>query len=76
MEHNIDPYLRNLTDPVPILQVFGEQYRDGRLTPLKKPIKYRTVEDALYAVGQAHARLGALDPRKDGHGCIDFRIQR
>jgi hypothetical protein len=27
-------------------------------------------------VGQAHARLGALDPRKDVHGGIDFCIQR
>jgi hypothetical protein len=34
------------------------------------------VEDALRAVGQAHARLGAPDPRKDHHGKIDFRIQR
>jgi hypothetical protein len=76
MAHNIDPYLRNWADPVPILQVFGERYRDGRLVPLKKPVKSRTVEDALRAVGQAHARLGALDPRKDGHGGIYFRIQR
>jgi hypothetical protein len=76
MAHNIDPYLRTWADPVPILQVFGERYRDRRLAPLKKPAKYRTVEDALRAVGQAHARLGALDPRKDGHGGIDFRIQR
>jgi hypothetical protein len=44
--------------------------------PLKKPVKSRTVEDALRAMGQAHARLGALDPRKYGHGGIDFRIQR
>jgi hypothetical protein len=58
MEHNIDPHLRNWTDPVPILQVFGERYQDGRLAPLKKPVKSRTVEDALRAVGQAHARLG------------------
>jgi hypothetical protein len=76
MEHNIDPYLQNWTDPLPILQVFGERYRDGRLVPLKKTVKSRTVEDALRAVDQAHARLGALDPRKDGHGGIDFRIQR
>jgi hypothetical protein len=73
--HNIDPYLRTWADPVPILQVFGERYRDGRLTPLKNPIKARTVEDALRAVGQAHARLGDPDPRKDTFGGIDFRIQ-
>jgi hypothetical protein len=74
--HNIEPYLWTWTDPVPILQVFGERYRDGRLTPLKKSVKARTVEDALRAVGQAHARLGGPDPRKDNFGAIDFRIQR
>jgi hypothetical protein len=41
--HNIDPYLKTWADPVPILQVFGEQYRDGRLAPLKNPVKARTV---------------------------------
>jgi hypothetical protein len=59
--HNIDPYLWTWADPVPILQVFGERYHDGRLPPpppLNNPIKTRTVEDALRAVGQAHARLG------------------
>jgi hypothetical protein len=76
LEHNIDPYLRNWADPVPIIQVFGERYRDGRLAPLKNAVKARTVEDALRAIGQAHARLGAPDPRKDSHGGIDFRIQR
>jgi hypothetical protein len=75
MEHTIDPHLRNWTDPVPILQVFGDRYQDGQLTLLKKPVKSRTVEDALHAVGQAYARLGAIDPRKDGHGGIDFRTQ-
>jgi hypothetical protein len=43
---------------------------------LHNAVKYRTVEDALRAVGQAHARLGAPDPWKDHHGNIDFRIQR
>jgi hypothetical protein len=74
--HNIDPYLKTWADPVPILQVFGERYRDGRLAPLKNPVKARTVEDALRAVGQAHARLGPPDPRRDTFGGIDFRIQR
>jgi hypothetical protein len=68
--HNIDPFLKTWADPVPILQVFGERYRDGRLVPLKNPIKARTVED------QAHAQLGGPDPRRDTFGGIDFRIQR
>jgi hypothetical protein len=44
--------------------------------PLKNAVKARTVEDALREIGQAHAQLGAPDPRKDSHGGIDFRIQR
>jgi hypothetical protein len=76
LEHNIDPYLRQWEDPVPIIQVFGERYGHGILEPLKNAVKARTVEDALLAIGQAHARLGAPDPRKDSHGGIDFRIQR
>jgi hypothetical protein len=74
--HNIDPYLKRWADPVPILQVFGERYRDGRLAPLKQPVKARTVEDAIRAVGQAYAQLGGADPRRDTFWGIDFRIQR
>jgi hypothetical protein len=59
-----------------MLQVFGERYRDVWLVPFHKPVKARTVEDGLRAVGQAHARLGAPDLRKDLHGGIYFRIQR
>jgi hypothetical protein len=73
--HSIDPYLRNWADPVLILQVVGERYSKRRLAPLKNPVKSRTVEDTLRAVDQAHARLGALDLRNEGHGGIYFWIQ-
>jgi hypothetical protein len=76
LENNVDPLLQTWDDPVPIIQVFGERYRDGRLAPKQNSVKSRTVEDAVRAVGQAHVRLGAPDPRKDHHGKIDFRIQR
>jgi hypothetical protein len=76
LENNVDPYLQTWDDPVPIIQVFGERYRDGRLAPKQNSVKSRTVEDAICAVGQAHARLVAPDPLKDHHGKIDFRIQR
>jgi hypothetical protein len=46
------------------------------LALLKNAVKARTVEDALRAIGQVHARLGGPDPRKDSHEGIDFRIQR
>jgi hypothetical protein len=74
--HNVDPFLKTWADPVPILQVFGEIYQDGRLAPRKKTVRARTVEDGLRAFGQVHARLGGPDPRKDSHGGIDFLIQR
>jgi hypothetical protein len=56
--HNMDPYLKALADPGPMLQVFGERYRDGRLALHKKTVRGQTVEDGLRAIGQAHARLG------------------
>jgi hypothetical protein len=34
LELGVDPYLRRWEDPVPLLQVFGERYRNGRLAPL------------------------------------------
>jgi hypothetical protein len=46
------------------------------MDPLNNLIKACTVEDALRAVGQAHARLGVVDPWKDGRGGIVFCIQR
>jgi hypothetical protein len=76
LDHNVDPYLQTWEDPVQIIKVFGERYRNGRLAPLHNTVTSRTMEDALRAVGQAHARLGAPDPRKDHQGGIDFRIQR
>jgi hypothetical protein len=71
-----DPWLYEIDDPVPILQVFGARYRDGRIAPCHRTVRSRTVEDALRAVGQTFARVGAQDIRKDAVGGIDFRIQR
>jgi hypothetical protein len=76
LTHHVDPHLSTWDYPVPMLQVFGERYRDGRLPPRNNPIKDRTVEDGIRAVGQAFARLGPPDPRKDAHGGIDFWIQQ
>jgi hypothetical protein len=35
--HNVDPYLTTLEDHVPMLQVFGERYRYGRLVVWSPP---------------------------------------
>ena len=73
---SIDPWLCDVVDPIPILQVFAARYRDGRLAPCKGPVRSRTVEDAVRSVGQAFARMGSKDIRKDALGGIDFRLQR
>jgi hypothetical protein len=72
LAHNVDPYLSTWADPVPMLQVFGEIYRYGRLPPRHNHVKARKVEDSPRAVGQAYARLGGPDPRKDSHGVLTF----
>jgi hypothetical protein len=68
--------MRNIKDPVSILQVFGQRYRDGRIALRKNAVRADTVSYAVRAVGQASARLGGKDIRKDAYGEIDFRIYR
>jgi hypothetical protein len=77
--HNVDPYLKTWADPVPILQVFGERYRDGRLSPRKKTLElalWKTASAPLARRMPDWGAWGGADPRKDSHGGIDFRIQR
>jgi hypothetical protein len=57
--HTIDPFLQNCDEPIPIIQVFAQQYRDGREAPMQKAVRSGTVEDAVRAVGQAFIQLGA-----------------
>jgi hypothetical protein len=76
LEIGVDPFMRRWEDPVPLLQVFGERYRDGRIAPRQNAVRARTVEDALRAIGQTFARLGSLDIRKYAFGDIDFHIGR
>ena len=71
-----DPGLSEFNDPVPILLLFAKQYRVGAIAPSGGPVRHRTPEDALRFVGQAFSSVGAVDPRKDARGRIDFRIQR
>jgi hypothetical protein len=58
----LDSLLSNLQDPVALLQVFAHQYRTGTIAPKHKPVRSRTVEDALRSVGQTFAGLGQPDP--------------
>ena len=54
----IDPILGSFADPVTILQIFAVRYRSGSNATNKKPVRARTVEGALRAVGQAIAAVG------------------
>ena len=69
------PFLQGVPgDRIPILLLFAHRYRTGRLAPGGKPVRSRTVEDALRHVAQAFSRLGSPDPRLNAFGDIDFRI--
>lgn len=71
-----DPFLQNITSPMPLLQIFASQYRVGTLAPSHSPVKSRTVEAALRTVGQTFAALGHQDPRLQPSGKLDFWLQR
>jgi hypothetical protein len=71
-----DPFLADIEDPVPLLQIFASRYRVGTLAPSGAQVKARTVEDALRSVGQTLASLGHSDPRLQHSGRLDFRLQR
>jgi hypothetical protein len=61
---------------MPILQIFAHRYRLGSLAPSGSPVKARTVEAALRAVGQTFSVLGQADPRLLSSGKLDFWLQR
>jgi hypothetical protein len=76
-QHGIDPALQSASagfDAVPFLQVFAQRYRTGTIAPSGRPVRARTVEDALRAVAQALAAVGSPDPRLNSFGQIDFRL--
>jgi hypothetical protein len=75
----IDPYLQGeeeIEDRIVYLQVFAHRYRTGLIAPSKKPVRSRTVEDAVRAISQEMATVGAPDPRLNSFGNMDFRLQR
>jgi hypothetical protein len=72
----VDLWLTGTTGPILLLQVFAKRYRKGQLAPRGKPVKSRTVEGALRAVGQAFTSVWALDPRLTPRGSTEFRLRR
>jgi hypothetical protein len=73
-----DPWLLHIDDPMPLLQIYAERYRVGNIAPSSSPVKARTVEAALRAVGQTFSALGYQDPRlaANSNGKLDFRLHR
>jgi hypothetical protein len=71
----LDPTLRDIPDPVHLLQVFATRVRDGRLAPSGKPVGHGTVSTALCHVGQTLAYMGTPDPRLDSHRAVNLRLQ-
>lgn len=76
LEHQLDPHLQDISDPVPTLQVWATRYRDGRLAPGGHPVRTKTVEDAVRAVGQTFARMGSHDIRQNSTGQLDYRLKQ
>ena len=59
---------------MPLLLLFAQRYRTGAIAPGRHPVRSRTVEDAVRAIGQAYAQLGSPDPRLNRFGDVDFRL--
>ena len=73
----MDPTLQsNVADPIHLLQVFAHRYRTGAIAPSGRPVRARTVEGAVRAVGQTMAGMGAPDPRLAPSGKHEFRLGR
>ena len=72
----MDTFLDKLQDPVPFLQIFTCQVRSGLLAQNGEPVRSRTAEAYLRAVGQTFANVGIGDPRLNKHRSIDQCLQR
>ena len=72
----IDPFLQAIEDPVPILQVFAQRIRSGKLAANGNPVRARSAEDYLRFVAQTFLSVGSPDPRLNSSGKTDFRLLR
>jgi len=70
----VDPFLRDLRDTVPVLQVFACRVRDGRASRSGHAVRASHVRDELHSVAKAFARMGLPDPRLDSAGNVDSRL--
>jgi hypothetical protein len=73
---HFDPYLRQVDDPIPLLQIFAHRYRVGEIAPSGAQVCSCTVEAALRAVGQTFAALGSAGPRLQTSGKLDYKEKK
>jgi len=74
---NLDPFLSNIEDPIPFLQVFAQRYRNGTIAPRGNVVTAKYVSNVLCSIGQAFSILGTPDPRLTAlDGKVDFRLRR
>ena len=75
-ELEIDPMLDEVVDAIPVFQVYAAHWRTGKIAPLGNPVRSRTVESALRAIGQTMASVGAQDRRLNSSGKLEYRLQQ
>ena len=70
----LDPLCVAYKDPLPILNTFTRDYRTGKISPNGRAVQSRTVEYAVWLIGEVIAVLAAKDPRMTSTGKIDGRL--
>ena len=73
---HLDPFLLDIKDPVPYLEIFGQQLRNSRLAPSGQQIRSATFSDYLTLMGQRFTNMGADNPRLNKYGKLDFGLFR
>ena len=68
------PYFDDTEDPIPWLLLWAARLRSGEASASHRPLRARSVEDAIRAVAQAHTLVGRRDPRCAADNTIDTRI--
>jgi hypothetical protein len=62
-QHQLDPLLAHESHPTAWFQAFAEQIRVGRISASGKPVRSKTVADAIQLVAQTFSFVDAPDPR-------------
>ena len=70
----MDPYLRDLTNKIPVFMVFARCLRDGRLSRSRNPVRAAHVRDKMAAVAKTFTRVGFPDLRLTNAGSMDPRL--